>query len=301
MNQPKVSENHIFILGSTIILVTIVCLALFHNSLLFRLLLVAVFVGSACRALLITPFQRRKKSQSTKKKTNYQEPKSLSRRQEKDIFFDITRSSGNSTLVLSISKFLEKECYQLTDEMLDAIEWKRFELLCHLIFKASGYNSRLTGNGPDEGVDIRVYDHNVPHKVLFLVQCKWRKINKIDRPLLQQLKGQMATEKVEKGGYCTTSSFTKPARDYAVANGIEVFDRRKIIRSFSELTKPSRQAILLELLSGDYWTPSCASCGEKFQVMTSRAGKNFWGCKNFRKHGRSSISYYEAHPIKNVR
>ncbi len=110
----------------------------------------------------------------------------------------------------------------------------------------------------------------------------------------------MASEIVEKGGYCVTSSFTIPAQEFASTNNIELFDLEKITNSFNKLSDTARRTILKELLRGDYWTPSCASCGGKFQKTNLKNGKTVWGCNNSRKHGWSSIYYYEAEPIKNV-
>ncbi len=202
---------------------------------------------------------------------------------------------------LSLDHYLEVNNFKLVIEVIDTIEWKRFELLCHLILKASGFNSRLTENGADQGVDIRVFDNNDETITLYLVQCKkWRRNRKVDRPLLQQLRGQMAAEKVQKGAYCVTSRFTLPAQEFAATNNIELFDQDKITNSFNKLSETVRRTILKELLEGDYWTPSCASCGQKFQKTKLKNGKIVWGCKNSSKHGWSSIPYYEAVPIKNV-
>jgi hypothetical protein len=199
---------------------------------------------------------------------------------------------------LTLDRYLELSNFALSDEIMSAIEWKRFELLCHLVFRASGFNSRLTGDGADEGVDIRIYDKENSTEVLYLVQCKkWNKKSKIDRPLIQQLRGQMAAENVEKGGYCVTSSFTTPAVEFAASSNIELFDQQTIIKSFNKFDTPVRAKILKQLLEGDYWTPSCATCGRKFSVRTTRSGKRVWACVGSNGHGWNSISYYEAAPI----
>ncbi len=213
-----------------------------------------------------------------------------------DGYLDEDISVGLSELTLD--RYLELSNFVLSDEIMSAIEWKRFELLCHLVFRASGFNSRLTGDGADEGVDIRIYDKENSTEVLYLVQCKkWNKKSKIDRPLIQQLRGQMAAENVEKGGYCVTSSFTTPAVEFAAASNIELFDQQKIIESFNKFDTTVRAKILKQLLEGDYWTPSCATCGRKFSVRTTRSGKRVWACVGPNGHGWNSISYYEAAPI----
>ena len=215
--------------------------------------------------------------------------------------YDEDNLKNEQETTISVNEYLIKNNHYLKDEILEAIEWKRFELLCHLIFKASGYDSKLTGNGADKGVDIRIFDKNPPRKTLYLVQCKkWQKNQKIQREKIQQLRGQMATETVEKGFYCVTCCFTFLAREYAEANNIELLDQQKLIESFNKLSLPDRQLILKDLLAGDYWTPTCARCGEKFEPIEQKSGKMIWGCKKIKEHGWSQIPYYDAAPIKNV-
>ena len=110
----------------------------------------------------------------------------------------------------------------------------------------------------------------------------------------------MATENVEKGGYCSTGSFTGPAREYAKTNNIEIFDQKKIIKSFNKSNNFDREITLRRLLNGDYCRSSCATCGEKFRPKKTKKGNMIWWCKSSHTHGWSSISYYEAAPIKNV-
>jgi hypothetical protein len=272
-------------------LVSVICINTFQEYPKYLHFFVFWFVLSIAFSASITPFQLKKKSGNNNKfgsrKEDF-EPKIPFPEEEK--------------FHLSIDQYLEINGFKLTVEIIDAIEWKRFELLCHLIFKESGFNSKLTGNGADEGVDIRIFDRNDEKKTLYLIQCKkWGQNTKVDRKLLQQLRGQMAAEKVEKGGYCITSSYTMPAREFAAENSIELFDAGKIRNSFNKLSDMSRRSILKELLKDDYWTPSCASCGEKFQKTNLKNGKTVWGCKNSSKHGWSSIPYKEVSPIKNVR
>ncbi len=216
------------------------------------------------------------------------------------VFENDCPAKGQESL-LSLDKYLDQNDYFLKDEIIEAIEWKRFELLCHLMFKATGYNSELTGNGADEGVDIRIFNKNDPSKTIYLVQCKkWTTTRKVKREHIQQLRGQMATENVEKGGFCATCEFTLPAKEYAEANNIELFGQQKIVESFNNLNIIDRKLILKNLLEGDYWTPTCASCGEKFESIRQKNGKMVWGCKKIKEHGWSQITYYEAAPIKNV-
>lgn len=326
MRQNKITSVVSTVIILSIILVTAICVNTFKDSSTFLSLFTLLFVSSAVISTIWTRTQSKiVRPNPDLREDNlgptvsfpgpekvYEEPCPIpdkSVRPYPDLrvddlgsifsFPEIEEVYGESCL--SLDKYLELNDFKLKAEVIDAIEWKRFELLCHLILKASGFNSRLTENGADEGVDIRVFDNNDENKTLCLFQCKkWRKSRKVDRPLLQQLKGQMAAEKVEKGGYCVTSSFTVPAQEFAATNNIELFDQDKITNSFNKLSDTVRGTILKELLKGDYWTPSCASCGQKFKKKKLKNGKIVWGCNNSHKHGWSSIQYYEAAPIENV-
>jgi len=313
MRKNKLTSFFTLILVLLIGLVAVVCVIAFKDSSIFLSLFAILVVSSAVISAISTTMQSKKKiigdrlyNKSLKIKAftgGYERVPTNSDQSRDDLgpIFDFTDTEEVSEeSSLSLDQFLEVNDFKLMPEVIDAIEWKRFELLCHLIFKASGFNSHLTMNGADEGVDIRVLDNNDENRTLYLVQCKKNRKSKVTRPLLQQLRGQMAAENVEEGCYCITSSFTMPAREFAAANNIQLFDQDKITNSFNKLGDIVRKRILKELLEGDYWTPSCASCGEKFSRIKLKNEKIVWGCRNSRKHGWSSIHYYEAEPIKNV-
>lgn len=302
------------ILSFAILVVTGIALVIGSGSSGFLKILAAIILICSLHAFIVTTIHGEKLSLSqriadklfpekkTPPKREYNGPSLSESFTGKQPTYKQTPSSSNDiSASLSIREYLIKNSHQINDEIIDAIEWKRFELLCHMIYGATGYNSELTGDGADEGVDIRIYDTSVPRKTLYLVQCKkFRGNQKISREQIQQLRGQMATENVEKGGYCSTANFTGPAREYAKANKIEIFDQKTIINSFNKLNEFNREFILSRLLDGDYWTPSCATCGEKFEPKRTKKGNMIWMCNNSNKHGWSKISYYEAAPIKNV-
>lgn len=313
----KLSKISVFILCSLIVLVTSLCLMMFHDSPAYLSLLAMLFIFSAVKAVVSSSIEHQKGRLSDQivnkffRKSGAKNDRVAGKGDIKpnhlcpDPVVDVGLTTIPSVAPpLPLGRYLEINNFILNDEIMAAIEWKRFELLCHLIFRATGYNSRLTGNGADEGVDIRIYDKENSSQVLYLVQCKkWNKKSKIDRPLIQQLLGQMAAENVTKGGYCVTSYFTKPAIDFASSNNIELFDQQKIILAFNRLEMPIRAKILKQLLEGDYWTPSCATCGHKFRVAKTKSGKMVWACKGSKGskgHGWSSISYFEAAPIAGV-
>lgn len=314
MSSNKYSTITSVILSLSILLITGLALIIGSSSEGFIKILATIFLVCSIHAFIITTIHEEKRSLSQRvfdklrpKKTPPPKQKSEGpsysdsfTNNKSDHDWSSSKNEDYSSS-LSVRDYLSKINYQLNDEIIDAIEWKRFELLCHLIFDSSGYKSELTGDGADEGVDIRIYDTSVPRNTLYLVQCKkYRGNQKISREQIQQLRGQMATENVEKGGYCSTGSFTGPAREYAKANNIEIFDQKKIIKSFNKLNNFDREITLRKLLDGDYWTPSCATCSEKLEAKQTKKGNMIWWCRNSNTHGLSRIFYYEASPLKNV-
>ncbi len=314
MTSNKASTLTSVILSLAILFITGVALIIGSESSGFLTILAAIFLVCSLHAFIVTTVHNEKQSLSQRIVDKILPEKKTSPKQEyggpyisesftgKQSTYKQTHSNSNDiSSSLSVRDYLFKIDHQLNDEIIDVIEWKRFELLCHLIFDASGYKSELTGDGADEGVDIRIYDTNIPSKTLYLVQCKkYRGNRKISREQIQQLRGQMATENVEKGGYCSTGIFTGPAREYAKENNIEIFDKKTILKSFNKLNDVDRELILRRVLDGDYWTPSCATCGEKFEPKKTKSGNMIWMCNNSNRHGWSKITYYEAAPINNV-
>lgn len=165
-----------------------------------------------------------------------------------------------------------------TTDALRALEWKRFELLCARYYEAVGFKSETLRCGADGGIDIKLYKID-PTKPLAIVQCKaWR--SPVGVKEIRELFGVMAHEKVGRGIFITTSTYTKDALAFGAANPIQLLDGASFIQKLQELPQHSRVTLFNAAFDGDYRTPTCASCGIK---MVRREGKSkaFWGCMNF--------------------
>jgi hypothetical protein len=67
---------------------------------------------------------------------------------------------------------LDLESWSL--ELLRALEWKRFELVCAAYFEAIGMRTKVAREGADGGVDIKVYKENDASPSA-IAQCKaWK-------------------------------------------------------------------------------------------------------------------------------
>jgi restriction system protein len=90
----------------------------------------------------------------------------------------------------------------------------------------------------------------------------------------------MTSEKVGRGIFLTTSTFTKEARAFADANPIQLLDGPAFLKKIQDLPFAAQSALLSFAFSGDYATPSCASCGIKMVKRNSKRGP-FWSCRNY--------------------
>jgi restriction system protein len=92
----------------------------------------------------------------------------------------------------------------------------------------------------------------------------------------------MVSKGLKRGTYATTSRYTADALEFAKANGINAQDGAGLLKLIAQRT-PEQQARLLEVAyEGEYWKPTCASCGVKMAERTPKnGGASFWGCVNF--------------------
>jgi len=167
-------------------------------------------------------------------------------------------------------------------EIFAMIEWRRFEAVVEAMFQQSGLQTKSQSHGPDGGVDVWLYAAGQPDHPASLVQCKhWHgKLVGVDK--VRELRGVMAAHNVSRGVLATTSSFSPDAVAFARENGIDLMDSGKLLNVIGKRTPEQQRALLAVALEGEYWRPTCASCGIKLVERKSRRdGKAFWGCQNY--------------------
>ena len=166
-------------------------------------------------------------------------------------------------------------------QVFKEIEWRRFEAVCEHLFCQAGFTSKSQSHGADGGVDIWLYSKNATGPAA-IVQCKhWRKIP-VGVKEVREFFGVMASHKLTRGTYATSSVFTKDASDFATANGINAMDGARLLAQIQLRTPEQQQALLAVAYEGEYWLPTCASCGVKM-IERGKTEKRFWGCANFPK------------------
>jgi restriction system protein len=166
-------------------------------------------------------------------------------------------------------------------ELLKALEWKRFELLCAAYFETLGFKARVAREGADGGIDIHLYPEGSDTPGI-VVQCKAWNAYQVGVKPIRELLGVMTAARISEGVFVTTSDFTDEARRFAEGNNLQLIDGEDFLKKIAA-TSPERQAALLQsATAGDFTTPTCPSCGIKMvERVAQKTGERFWGCTRF--------------------
>ena len=166
-----------------------------------------------------------------------------------------------------------------TEDLLNALEWRRLEQLVEAYFKKTGYEARRSRVGADGGVDVLVF-RSGEEKPCAYAQCKAWHVYKVGVKPIRELLGVIKADGVDQGYFVTTGVFTQEALDFAEKQSIRLVSGEYLLEKLNSLPDRQRQDLLQEITSGDYTTPTCPRCDVK---MVLRHGKNgdFWGCPSF--------------------
>ncbi|MBK0392773.1 restriction endonuclease [Ramlibacter algicola] len=166
-------------------------------------------------------------------------------------------------------------------QVLDDIEWKRFETLCAQLFAQAGFEAKTQSHGADGGVDIWLHSRNAVGPVT-IVQCKHWSNKPVGVKEVRELLGVMTSHKLARGTFATSGIFTKDAMEFAKANNIHTLDGDDLLALIAKRTPEQQEALLQHAYEGEYWRPTCASCGTKLVERTKRnGGAKFWGCASY--------------------
>lgn len=161
------------------------------------------------------------------------------------------------------------------------IEWRRFEEVCASLFAQAGFEARTQSHGADGGVDIWLYSANSQGPAA-VVQCKHWLGKPVGVKEVREFYGVMASHKLTRGTYATSGTFTTDARDFAKSNGISPMDGLALLALISRRTSQQQKELLALAYQGEYWRPTCASCGIKMvERQARRNGNAFWGCAEY--------------------
>ena len=172
-------------------------------------------------------------------------------------------------------------------KLIQDLEWKRFEELSVAYYLERGIKAETTQLGADGGIDIKLCQDDTG-KPTTIIQCKsWA--SQVGVKPIREFLGIMTHEKIAKGFYMTSSSYTNEAIEIAKSNQITLINGKMLLMMIQRLSPISQEKLLALATSGDYKTPTCPSCGIKMVKRPSAKG-DFWGCLNYPKSCRQKLN-----------
>lgn len=166
--------------------------------------------------------------------------------------------------------------------VLATIEWRRFEAVCEALYAQAGFTTRSQSHGADGGIDIWL--HSKHSDVPRIVQCKHWRTKPVGVKEMREFFGVMASHQLKNGTYATSSTFSAEAAAFAKENGIHAQDGAALLKVIGQRTPEQQAALLAVAYEGEYWRPTCASCGTKMVERNSSKNEDgFWGCANYPK------------------
>jgi restriction system protein len=175
--------------------------------------------------------------------------------------------------------FLKSHPETLSKELLDALEWRRFEQLVTWYFEKSGFKAKRSRVGADGGVDILVSSPGENQPSAY-VQCKAWRSYKVGIKPVRELLGVMSADGIRSGYFVTSGEFTFEALEFARGKALTLMTGNNLVQKIAALSDSDRADLLREVTAGDYTTPTCPRCDIKMVLRSGPIGQ-FWGCSNY--------------------
>lgn len=161
-------------------------------------------------------------------------------------------------------------------DLLQTIEWKRFEELCAEIYKLRGFRAEMPPIGGGDGFDIRLYRERSARPEAFVL-CRSR--SPVGVRQIREFIEVLVQNKIRRGIFITINGYTMEADDFARQYPITLITGESMIADISHMPEEARKKLLLFATRGDYVSPTCPACGVKMMRRTGKQGM-FWGCTN---------------------
>lgn len=159
-------------------------------------------------------------------------------------------------------------------DIIDRMSGFDFEKLVLVHFEKLGYKGEVTRATNDYGADLILQKDG--EKIV--VQAKrWR--DKVGIKAIQEVVGAINYYKANKGMVITNSYFTPNAKELAVSNNIDLWDRNVLVEVMAKNQGKEISEVIKSENSDDLYCPECN--GE----LVKRKGRNgaFWGCSSYPK------------------
>ncbi len=183
------------------------------------------------------------------------------------------------------------------EQALGQFSWSQFEQLTSAYFSEHGFRVYVTDDGPDGGVDIKLYKDGKT----YLVQCKHWRSSKVPVNVVRELFGVMVAEGADGGFVVASGQFTQDAEAFTRSKKINLVEGNAILnhRSASrsapaahakpkvrvEPTVKAKGSAEISRFQPKPVAPICPKCSSPMVLRTAQragnAGMQFYGCVHF--------------------
>ena len=167
-------------------------------------------------------------------------------------------------------------CWSL--ELLQELEWHRFEEIAAGFFRSIGLDARPLAKGPDHEINLEIWQGGDAQ--MHAVARTRSAAPVIDIDQIRALYAVMTRDKLKQAFYLTSGRFTAEAVNAARGIGVFPIDGASMLKRIVSLPPAQQESLLQLAVRGDYRSPTCPACGLK---MALRSGdfKSFWRCTGY--------------------
>ncbi len=171
-------------------------------------------------------------------------------------------------------------------DLVRALEWKRFQEVCAVVFEHAGYCVEIVGQGEDGGIDLILTIPGGPEgegsRVAVRCSAQGQRVGVI---LARQLQEMRIAFGCSQAIFVTTAAFTGEAEKYGAENrDLLLLDGPRFLEGILGMPQATQRELLALATEGDYTTPSCPRCGVKMERRRDKlgvnAGSEYWACGN---------------------
>lgn len=153
----------------------------------------------------------------------------------------------------------------LTASNINDLSGSEFERLCQKLIENMGFDTEITKESRDGGIDLIAYNHQPLLSGKYIIQCK-RYAGSVGEPILRDLYGVVTSERANKGILMTTGYFTKSAIAFAEGKPLELIDGKAMLVLIEEY-ETSSDNFICEKSFEEIKAESICSFAEKLDLI----------------------------------
>lgn len=190
-------------------------------------------------------------------------------------------------IVILINMKLEERLKRSGIADIDKMKGRQFEKYLGHLFKAHGYDVRVTQAAGDFGADLVI----VKEGKKIVVQAK-RYSKNVGIKAVQEAQAAIAHYSASSAWVITNSGYTEAAKALAVSNSVRLIGREELIEMILKLnptiSTPSPKQIVEQPDEPVIEGVECNSCGSIMVIRKSTRGE-FYGCSSYPKCRNTQI------------